>query len=58
MRRRLRTTAALERDVRVRRVYGALARKGYPGGLVSRLVREELAAEGVDDEDGPDDGPL
>ncbi|WP_087509815.1 regulatory protein RecX [Cellulomonas iranensis] len=58
VRRRLRTTAALERDVRVRRVYGALARKGYPGGLVSRLVREELAAEGSDDEDAPDDGML
>ncbi|UCN13365.1 RecX family transcriptional regulator [Cellulomonas iranensis] len=58
VRRRLRTTAALERDVRVRRVYGALARKGYPGGLVSRLVREELAAEGSDDEDSPDDGTL
>lgn len=58
VRRRLRTTAGLERDVRVRRVYGALARKGYPGGLVSRLVREELAAEGSDDEDAPDDGTL
>lgn len=52
VRRRLRSTAGLETPVRVRRVCGALGRKGYPGGLVARLVREELAAEGVDDADG------
>lgn len=51
VRRRLRATAGLETAVRVRRVYGALGRKGYPGGLAARLVREELAAEGVDDAD-------
>lgn len=51
VRRRLRSTAGLETAVRVRRAYGALARKGYPGRLVARLVREELAAEGVDDAD-------
>jgi len=48
VRRRLRTTTTLETAVRVRRVYGALGRKGYPPGLVARLVREELAAEGTD----------
>ncbi|WP_225215105.1 regulatory protein RecX, partial [Cellulomonas avistercoris] len=54
VRRRLRTTAGLETAVRVRRIYGALGRKGYPAGLVARLVREELAAEGTDDADaGP-----
>lgn len=56
VRRRLRSTAGLDRDVRVRRTYGALARKGYPGGLVSRLVREELAAEGEADDDLGGDG--
>ncbi len=50
VRRRLRSTAGLETAVRVRRTYGALGRKGYPGGLVARLVREELAAEGLDDD--------
>ncbi|WP_309134531.1 regulatory protein RecX [Cellulomonas sp.] len=50
---KLRATASLETDVRVRRTYAALARKGYPPGLVSRLVREALAAEGADG-DGPD----
>ncbi|GIG38505.1 regulatory protein RecX [Cellulomonas phragmiteti] len=55
VRRRLRTTAGLETPVRVRRICAALGRKGYPPGLVGRLVREELAAEGVEDaavEDG------
>lgn len=59
VRRRLRTTTGLETAVRVRRAYGALGRKGYPGALVARLVREELAAEGLDDDatavGGPDD---
>ncbi|WP_341765563.1 regulatory protein RecX [Cellulomonas shaoxiangyii] len=49
---KLRTTASLATDVRVRRTYAALARKGYPPGLVGGLVREALAAEGADDE-GP-----
>ncbi|MCC2322009.1 regulatory protein RecX [Cellulomonas xiejunii] len=50
VRRRLRTTAGLETPVRVRRIYGALGRKGYSAGLVARIVREELATEGADDE--------
>jgi regulatory protein len=41
--RKLRSTAALEPQVRMRRLVGALARKGYPSGLAMRVVREELA---------------
>lgn len=44
--RKLRTTAGLPTDVRVRRLAGMLARKGYPAGLAFRVVREALAAEG------------
>ncbi len=51
-RKKLRATRGLDREVRLRRAYGALGRRGYGGSLVSRVVREELAAEGQDDEDG------
>jgi regulatory protein len=34
--------------VRTRRLAGMLARKGYPPGLVFRIVREALEAEGID----------
>ena len=44
--RRLPSTRALALDVRVRRLVGMLARKGYPGGLALRVVREAIAAEG------------
>ena len=44
--RRLRTTAGLPTDARVRRLAGVLARKGYPAGLAFRVVKEALAAEG------------
>ncbi len=33
-------------DVRVRRAAGTLARKGYPAGLVFRLIKEVLEREG------------
>jgi len=46
--RRLRTTSGLAPDVRVRRLAGLLARKGYPAGVAFRVVREALAAEGVE----------
>lgn len=46
--RKLAATAGLDAQVRVRRTLAALGRKGYPSGLVSRLVREQLAAEGVE----------
>ena len=48
--RRLRTTAGLPVDARVRRLAGMLARKGYPAGTAFRVVREALAAEGEEAE--------
>ncbi len=44
--RRLRTTAGLAPDARVRRLAGMLARKGYPAGTAFQVVREALTAEG------------
>jgi regulatory protein len=44
--RRLPATRGLSDDVRVRRLAGMLARKGYPGGLVLRVVRDAVAADG------------
>lgn len=49
--RRLPSTRGLEPAARVRRLTGLLARKGYPGGLSYRVVREALAAEGLAEED-------
>ena len=46
--RKLRGTRGLAPDVRVRRLAGMLARKGYPAGLAFRVVREALAEEGQD----------
>lgn len=43
--RRLARTAGLAPEVRLRRLAGMLARKGYPGDLATRVVREALAAE-------------
>src|SRR5579863_139541 len=37
-------------EVRVRRAAGALARKGYPAGLVFRLIKEALEQEGPQSE--------
>ena len=48
--RRLRSTAGLTTDARVRRLAGMLARKGYPAGTAFRVVREALAAEGEEAE--------
>ena len=48
--RRLRTTVGLSADARVRRLVGMLARKGYPAGTAFRVVKEALAAEGVEAE--------
>jgi regulatory protein len=36
-------------DARVRRAAGSLARKGYPAGLVFRLIKEVLEEEGSDE---------
>ncbi|CAN5510522.1 hypothetical protein BH10ACT10_BH10ACT10_10560 [soil metagenome] len=51
VRRKLRTVATLERDVKVRRLTGLLARKGYPAGVCFRVVREELDRLGDDTDD-------
>lgn len=48
--RKLRATRGLERDKRVRRLAGMLARKGYPEGMALRVVRQALAEEGEDTE--------
>jgi len=39
-------TRGQPREVRVRRAAGSLARKGYPAGLVFRLIKEVLECEG------------
>jgi regulatory protein len=49
--RKLRSTRGLDRDKRIRRLAGMLARKGYPEGLALRVVREALEAEGAEGED-------
>lgn len=61
--RRLAATRRLDPQVRVRRLVGMLARKGYPPGLAVQVVREQLAVEGADpgelaglDGSGSDDG--
>ncbi len=48
--RRLPGTRRLTREARIRRLVGQLARKGYPGGLAVRVVREALAEEGDTDD--------
>jgi regulatory protein len=48
--RRLPGTLRLPREARIRRLVGQLARKGYPGGLAVRVVREALAEEGDTDD--------
>jgi regulatory protein len=50
VRRRLPGTRGLDRDKRIRRLAGMLARKGYSEGLALRVVRDALTAEGVADE--------
>ena len=57
--RRLPSTRRLDQPARVRRLAGMLARKGYPGGVALRVVREALAGEGADpgDLDGWEDPP-
>ncbi|MHC0428785.1 recombination regulator RecX [Streptomyces sp. O3] len=49
--RKLRSTRGLDRDRRIRRLAGMLARKGYPEGLALRVVRQALEEEGEDTED-------
>ncbi len=42
---RIGSTRRLDVEARTRRLVGMLARKGYPGGLAVRVVREALASE-------------
>ena len=57
VRRRLAATRGKPTEVRVRRLMGMLARRGYSAGLAYRLVREELEAEGVEvDFPSPEEG--
>ncbi len=53
--RKLRATRGLERDRRLRRLAGILARKGYAEGMALRVVRQALEEEGEDTE-GLDEG--
>ncbi|MGX4689453.1 recombination regulator RecX [Streptomyces sp. JNUCC 63] len=46
--RKLRSTRGLDRDKRLRRLAGMLARKGYSEGLALRVVRQALEEEGQD----------
>ncbi|MFE0132207.1 recombination regulator RecX [Streptomyces sp. NPDC059037] len=54
--RKLRSTRGLDRDKRLRRLAGMLARKGYSEGLALRIVRQALEEEGEDGEDLGYDG--
>ncbi|MFG2924095.1 recombination regulator RecX [Streptomyces sp. NPDC048305] len=46
--RKLRSTRGLDRDKRLRRLAGMLARKGYGEGMALRVVRQAIEAEGED----------
>ncbi|WP_416967464.1 recombination regulator RecX [Streptomyces sp. 4F14] len=48
--RKLRATRGLDRDKRVRRLAGMLARKGYSEGMALRVVRQALEEEGEETE--------
>ncbi|MFJ6570528.1 recombination regulator RecX [Streptomyces sp. NPDC091292] len=54
--RKLRSTRGLDRDKRLRRLAGMLARKGYPEGMALRVVRQALEEEGEDVGDLGDEG--
>lgn len=56
VKRKLASTRGLDRQVRLRRLAGMLARRGYPEGLALRVVRAALDAE--PDEDGFEDDPF
>lgn len=56
VRRQLPLTAGLPPPVRMRRLAGLLARKGYSGGVASRAVREAMAGEPDEREAGEEVG--
>jgi regulatory protein len=58
--RKLAVTRGQPAQVRMRRLAGMLARKGYPPGLAFRVIREAMEAEGTDadlEEEPPFDDP-
>jgi regulatory protein len=55
VRRKVRTMAGLPRDVKLRRLSGLLARKGYPSDVSIRVVRDVLAEQSDADADSTDD---
>ncbi len=54
--RKLRATRGLDRDKRLRRLAGMLARKGYSEGMALRVVRQALEAEGEETQGLEDEG--
>ena len=48
VRRKARASVGLPTEARMRRLAGMLARKGYPGDIALRAVREVLAEENID----------
>ncbi|MFF5983051.1 recombination regulator RecX [Streptomyces olindensis] len=54
--RKLRSTRGLDRDKRLRRLAGMLARKGYSEGMALRVVRQALEEEGEDTDFLADEG--
>ena len=46
VRKKLRTMSGVDETAKIRRLVGALARKGYAEGLAYRVVRDELRAAG------------
>ena len=48
VRRKLRSLGQVDDAVKVRRLVGMLARKGYAPGMAYEVVREELAAAGAE----------
>ncbi|MEZ5116381.1 MAG: regulatory protein RecX [Candidatus Nanopelagicales bacterium] len=52
VRRRLPSLSRVAPEARARRLVGMLARKGYSPGLAAAVVRQELAADPLDDHDG------
>ncbi|WP_439664356.1 regulatory protein RecX [Lentzea sp. HUAS TT2] len=48
VRKRLRTLSGVDETTKIRRLVGALARKGYAEGLAYRVVRDELRDAGAE----------
>jgi regulatory protein len=48
VRKKLRSMNGLDETAKIRRLVGALARKGYAGGMAYQVVREELRAAGAE----------